>query len=485
MKKHLLEITVFLCGAIVMILELAASRVLAPVVGTSTYVWTSIIGIILTSLSLGYWWGGKLSDKKPEIRTLAFIIFLASLSTCIVSFINPYILVILSSLKLNIILTTILSSSLLFAPQSILLGMVSPYAARLSLVSINSSGKTMGRLYALSTIGSISGTFLAGFLLIPLLGTQKIIALCSLILFLISLLTFPKDFIRGFSLLIMILFTLFIDLRGFNFIEDVDSQYNRIQVSQIQNKEIGKDRVTLFVNGHPQSSVYLPEKTNAFNYVDDMDIYKQFKPKPRTALLLGGGGYVLPMKYIRDTDNLASTMDVVEIDPSITAIARKYFGLQEEPRLSIIHEDARIFLNNNSKKYDVVFGDVFNGKYALWHMTTKEAITKISDSLTEDGVCVINIIASIEGPMHQFLQSEYKTFRSIFPQVYLFVGTDNYNGNSLANLILVALKSKNIPSLETSNPKLQKILKNQWKSEIKNTLPILQDDYAPVEYYCF
>lgn len=483
MKKYLLAITVFLCGAIVMIIELAASRVLAPVVGSSTYVWTSIIGIILSSLSLGYWWGGRLSDKKPEVKTLAFIIFLASLATCIVSFVNPFVLVILSSLKINIILTTVISTTLLFAPSSILLGMVSPYAARLSLVDIDTSGKTMGRLYALSTVGSITGTFLAGFLLIPLLGSQKIVTLCSLILFIISIMVFPKDFIRGISLSILIISALVIDLRGLDFLVDLDSHYNRIQISQTTDKTNGKEKVSMLLNGHPQSAVYLPEKTNAFSSIEFLNVYKLFKPQVNSALMLGGGGYVLPTKYINENKN--ATIDVVEIDPQVTQMAKNYFGLKEDPRLTIFHDDARIYLNNNTKKYDVIFGNVFNGKYVLWHMTTKETIQKMSDSLKDDGICVVNIIASIDGPMNKFLLSEYKTFKSIFPQVYLFPATDNYNGKTTSNIILVAFKSSTVPSLETNDPLMKKIVDNQWKQEIKTDLPILTDDYAPVEYYCF
>lgn len=187
MKKVFLEVVVFVCGAVLMAFEILGSRMLGPSVGTSMFVWTSIIGVILLSLSLGYYWGGKIADKRPEAKPLAFIILLAAifivLSTLIKEPLLNFLLGMISSVKI----IAILSSLLLFSIPSVLLGMVSPYAARIKIKSVEKSGATAGYLYAISTVGSILGVFLTGFYLIPSFRLSKILILLSVILIFVSI----------------------------------------------------------------------------------------------------------------------------------------------------------------------------------------------------------------------------------------------------------------------------------------------------------
>ena len=130
MKKYKLEIIVFICGAVVMILELVGSRVLAPYVGTSIFVWTSLIGIILGSLSLGYWWGGKMADKNPNYKIFSVIILFVAILICLTALIKPIILNFFQLYLNDVRSNSIISTIILFSPASIMLGMVSPYAAR-------------------------------------------------------------------------------------------------------------------------------------------------------------------------------------------------------------------------------------------------------------------------------------------------------------------------------------------------------------------
>ena len=155
----MLEIAVFLCGAVVMVIELTGSRVLAPYLGTSLVVWTSLIGIILASLSIGYWWGGRLADRRPEARLLGRIILLSAFATAFMVLIKTFVLGFLQARSGGLHLAAMSATLLLFAPPSILIGMVSPFAVRLKLEDTQTSGQTAGKLYAISTIGSISGTF--------------------------------------------------------------------------------------------------------------------------------------------------------------------------------------------------------------------------------------------------------------------------------------------------------------------------------------
>ena len=175
MKKTLLELIVFICGAVVMIFEIVGSRILGPYIGTSIFVWTSLIGIILASLSLGYWFGGKMADKNPSYKQLAWIIIIAAFFIGLTITGKDSLLNLLSRQFTGIRIQAVVSTIFLFAPASVFLGMVTPYAVRLKIKDVQSSGRTVGNLYAISTIGSIIGTFLAGFVLIPFLGTNNIL----------------------------------------------------------------------------------------------------------------------------------------------------------------------------------------------------------------------------------------------------------------------------------------------------------------------
>lgn len=167
LSKYILEVVVFLCGMIVLIFEIVGSRVLAPYFGTSTFVWTSLIGVILTSLSFGYSIGGRLADKKPDIHLLSKIVLFSSFAIiAMILMRDPLLTYIFHSIE-SIKIGSILAAVMLFFPASVLMGMVSPYALKLKIKNLSTTGATAGNMSALSTAGSISGTFLAGFYLIP------------------------------------------------------------------------------------------------------------------------------------------------------------------------------------------------------------------------------------------------------------------------------------------------------------------------------
>ena len=182
MKRFTLEVVVFICGAVVMAYEIIGSRMLGPYVGTSMFVWTSIIGVILLSLSVGYMWGGRIADKKPRADILSVYIFIAGLFIILSTFIKDLLLDFLLSSISNVKIVSIVSSLLLFTIPSILLGMVSPFAARIKMKTIEKSGSTVGNLYAISTVGSIIGVFLAGFYFIPTFKITSILLLLAIAL---------------------------------------------------------------------------------------------------------------------------------------------------------------------------------------------------------------------------------------------------------------------------------------------------------------
>ena len=180
--RAVLPLIVFVSGAVVMVFELAGSRVVGPYFGTSLFVWTSLIGIILGSLSIGYYVGGRLADRVPSYERLSFILLLAAAGVTGALIFKDILLTMLQSAEVDVRTSVVLAAIILFSPASILLGMVSPYAVKLSLRELAHSGRTVGNLYALSTVGSIVGTFLAGFYLIPHFGTNRLLAILVCVL---------------------------------------------------------------------------------------------------------------------------------------------------------------------------------------------------------------------------------------------------------------------------------------------------------------
>lgn len=489
-KKYLLEIIVFTIGAVVMILELVGSRVLAPFLGTSIFVWTSLIGIILGSLSVGYWIGGKMADKNANYPTFAAIIFAAGILVALDALVKTPFLSFLSYFNdENIRINSIIATLVLFTPVNILLGIISPYAIKLKMKDLNNSGATVGNLYAISTIGSITGTFLAGFFLISYLGDTKILLLLSSILAAASIAAFPKNIIKTkiilFSFVAAIIplsVSLNYPFNNKDFI-NVDTLYNKVWIYSAPNPW-GDNKKTVKImklNNEPNSAMFIDDEDLVFEYTKFYRMIKHFNPDLKSALMIGGGAYSYPKDYLKKFPG--ATLDVVEIDPELTALSKKYFNLKDDPRLNIFHEDGRIFLNGTKNKYDAIFSDAFVSKSIPYNLTTKEAIQKMYDSLNVNGSIMVNIISSTGGEKSKFLRAEYATYQSIFPQVYLFTINLPSKNDDTQNIMLLALKSAAKPAFTSNDPEINGYLGHLLQEKIETDLPILTDDYAPVDQY--
>jgi len=487
MKKPLLEIIVFVCGALVMVFELVGARILGPYVGTSLFIWTSLIGIILGSLSLGYWLGGKVADKKPNYTIFATIILLAGLSVLFTAVIKDPLLNRLSYRINDIRILSILASIILFAPGSVFLGMVSPYAVKLKLQSLNQSGRTVGNLYALSTIGSIAGTFTAGFYLIPTFGTNRIVYVISLLLMAIALLTFllKRNKWGSISSVVFILFLCSIFwLRGNvnTKIVDTDTLYNRVMIYHTTDYKTGRKIKLLQINDERSSAIFPDSDELVFDYLKYYHLAAHFKPDFSKALMIGGSGYTYPRDYLKKYPDAA--IDVVEIDAQLTELAKVHFGLKENPRLNIIHEDGRTFLNRNREKYDVIFMDAFHSQFTVpFQLTTRECVAQQYAALNEGGLVIANVIATLDGVNDDYLQAQALTYAEVFPQVRFFAVDDPENKKLFQNIMIVALKDKASPNLTNPDKALNDFLSHQIQLEINEEIPVLTDDYAPVEYY--
>lgn len=484
MKNRTLEYTVFLSGAVIMTLEIVGSRVLAPYLGTSLYVWTSLIGVILASLSFGYWFGGRLADKEARLDILSFILFVAGVAILIPALAGGVILQLVSAIPFHPRWQAFLGTLILLAPASVILGMVTPYATRLHIHNLETSGRVLGSLYALSTIGSIFGTFMTGFFLLSWFGTVKILLVLALLLIFFSIFAFRDQKTKTrFGLLVLIGFVMFghsmsqqnAEAKG---IFDFDTAYNRVTVRDITLAD--RPARALLISGEYNSAMFLDGNDLAFPYSKFYRLAPHFNPSISRALMFGGGGYSYPKDFLASFPE--AHIDVVEIDPEVTQLAKEYFDLKENPRLSIYHQDGRVFLNRASGTYDVIYNDAFSSFYAIpYQLTTREALQKMYDILSPNGVVLVNVISSLTGEDSAFIAAEFKTFKEVFPQVYLFPVEDKNDSERIQNIMLVAMKSDIPPPLDSKDAELTHYLYNFWPGILDKDAMILTDDFAPVD----
>jgi len=488
----MLELVVFICGAMVMVMELVGSRILAPYMGTSIIVWTSLIGIVLGCLSLGYWLGGRMADRSPSRTALAGIILGAGLAIGGAAMFNAPLLNLLQRTMPDIYTGSMVATVLLFALPSVLLGMVSPYAIRLRINELSTSGALVGRLYAISTVGSIVGTFLAGFVLVSFLGSSTTLLVVAMVLALTSILAAPsflKAGVAGAAFLATLLALTLSSRAGLAEIgmADVDTIYNRIIVTTGHDLVTERPIRTLSTNpGGFQSAMYLDDELElTLRYTRFFDLGRHFAPQLSDALMLGGGAYSYPRYLLAQEPHVH--MDVVELDPGMTEIARRWFGLRDDPRLSIFHEDARTYLQrlqSEGGQYDLALVDVFNSHYSIpFHLTTQEAAHGLRAVLRDDGVVVINTISAIEGHAGRLLRAQIATLRQAFEQVLVFPVREPGDGQIVQNVILVALATNQSPSLTSADPHVQAMLDHAWTEEIPQDVPPLTDAFAPVDRY--
>lgn len=492
LKRSVLETTVFVCGAVVMVYEIIGSRIVSPFIGTSTYVWTSLIGVILGSLSLGYWLGGRVADKKPDAKILALVVFVAGGAISVTILIKDVILAAVTSLSTGLEIKSLIAAVLLFAPASVALGFVTPYAVRLKMRSVSDAGKTVGRLYALSTVGSIVGTFAAGFVLIPFVGSVRTLYLLAGSLLVLSLAIAPFAFTKtSFAVITMLVFGVVGSELAFNYqlrvkrVHDFDTEYSRVQIFEATDEKTHRPIRGMATDPYfVQSVIYLDGDDLYSRYSRYYHLIRYLRPDFRTTLMIGGAGFIFPQKYLQTYPD--ATIDVVELDPLMPDIARDYFRLTPDPRLKIVNEDGRLFLNRApTGAYDAVLMDAFGSLFSVpYQLTTIEAARHVDRVLDSDGIVIFNLGSAITGSRNRFLQAELATYRAVFPSVHLFKVNGEKKDDDVQNLMIVACKTEcRFDETPISDDETGGLLANRYAENISLDVPLLTDDLAPVEYY--
>jgi spermidine synthase len=427
LNRRLLLLVVFISGMTSLGVEFGASRLLAPYFGTSLYVWGVLIGLVLVYLSAGYVLGGRLADRFPRPEVLYQLTAWAGLWIGVIPLASYPILLFslrgFATLSAGIVLGTLLAVLALFAVPVILLGCVSPFAIRLLLKSVESGGNTAGAVYALSTAGSILGTFLPVFWFIPSYGTRPTLVGFSVALLLVSILgLWPrKRLYLAFAAAVFLAWLLL--PAGIKppeqgrLLYEKESAYHYIQVVQVD------DRTELILNeGQAVHSIYQPDVTQGTGGPWDYFVIgsafrpaQAEEPRPRRVAILGLAGGTTARQL---TAAYGSDVDItgVEIDPDILQVARTYFHL-DQPNVHPVVQDARYWLATTGGTYDLVAVDAYRQPYIPFHLTTREFFQLARDHLAPGGAVVVN--AGRTRTDYRLVDAIASTMGSVYPSVYL------------------------------------------------------------------
>ncbi|HKU75761.1 MAG TPA: fused MFS/spermidine synthase [Pyrinomonadaceae bacterium] len=506
-----LKVVVFVSGAVLMGLEMTGSRILAIHFGSSIYVWGAIIGVFLAALSIGYYSGGMLADRRPSFYPLNALLLIAGGWLMVIPFYANPVCRLLLRFNPGERLGPLLATLILFGGPSVLLGMVSPYAVRLAAQTVERIGNVSGSLYALSTFGSIAGTLLTAFWLVPALGVRTLLQILGVCLLVLPLIVVPWSrkkagvaaaIVLFASILIVLSYIRAVPAQGV--IYEGDSAYHYIKVVDDNQRNIRYLQFNNYIEGAIDLN---PPYDTRVSYTNAFHLARIFNPKPKNILIIGGGGGIGARKFVTDDPNV--TVDLVEIDQRVVDLGLKYFHLEPSNRLRIHVEDGRSFVRRSQTKYDLVILDAFTiGGQIPFHLTTREFFNEIRQTLSPDGVVLANINGTMRGRRSRIMRSEYKTLGTVFPNVYLFPHLQETERRPNAildqdrprSIILIAVNGgerwtkESVMATATQLEQSRVVLTPTFLEDAQqffearlptDDVPLLTDDYAPVDTMVF
>ncbi len=504
LSEKTLQAVVFTSGASVMAVEMTGLRLLAPHFGTSLLVTTVLIGTLMGFLALGYRVGGKLADRHPTLQALCRVTLLASGLILLIPLIGRPMLdaagAVIRPLVTGATLSeprvaaaTVIGGALgvlgLMAAPVTLMGMVSPWAIRLAVRGVEGSGAAAGRLYALSTFGSILGSFLPALVLVPLLGVQRTYIAVGVVFAMVSALGALRGATKALppALAASLLLLPPGSVRSMaGVVEEQESLYHFIQVVEEPYGDCPKAAHLYLNEGVGVHSVKCPEvgkETRGFwTYTAAAALWLDDPPALREVLIIGLAGGTIARQLLEVYPE--AHVDGVEIDGAIVEVGRKYFDL-DDPRVRPIVMDGRVYLGATEARYDLVLIDAYRQPYIPFHLVTVEFFREVAEHLNEDAVLAVNV-ASVRGVSQSLAAMIYATMRAVFPQVIVVHATQS-------NDILIATTRAKDPRTgvqhlaETPSAvgfdTIRKRLPKRVAEEVEGwaEAAVLTDDDAPVE----
>lgn len=494
-----LGLVCFFAGAAIMVVEISAFRLLAPYFGNTIYTSTALIGVILVAFSVGGYLGGRLADKHPALGLIGWLLAGASVLTLFIPGLHSVFSDWVSN-SLGVINGPLVISLILFALPGILLGAVSPASVRFYSLTQKDThvGVAAGTISMLGSLGSFVGTFASGFFLISTFGVRNIFLGAGLVLLLLALASFwlgrstsKPQVPVSVAALIAAIIGLTAEkpvLQGVTVLHERESVYHHITVY-----ESGPEQRLLALDSTQEGGMNPKTGGLILAYQEYWKLALLREPaEVRSALFIGAGAFGMPENVSRDFPQ--ATVDVVEIDPEVIDVGRKFFRLDEHPNVNAHAADARRFLSlSGERKWDMIFGDAYNGQHAIpSHLATREFFQLIADHLEPKGVYIMNIIASITGPKAELSGGMLATLRQVFPYVETFDAAALSDflrpppSSRERNIILLAAKEDLRPLVVdhyvAPNSWQQKMLKTRLPSgSFPRSEYVFSDDYNPVD----
>lgn len=486
-----LGISCFLAGAAMMVIEICAYRLLAPYFGNSVYTWTALIGVILIAFSAGGYLGGHLADRKMALDLLGWLLAGSAVLTFFIPALHAVFALSLSARGL--IAGPVIISLLLFATPGVLLGAVSPAAVRFYSLTLKDThvGAAAGTISMLGSLGSFVGTFLSGFFLLSTFGVRSIFFGTATLLLVLAVIAFflAKNSLKQQAPVILSgVFAFLMSVLSApqpkpGVIFEHESFYHHIEVSEQQDGNV--TRRVLQLDSTMEGGMDAKTGELILPYQEYWKLALLRDPaKVSSALFIGAGAFGMPENVSRDFPEAA--VDVVEIDPQVIEVGRKFFKLDDYPRVQAHAGDARRFLlQSEGKKWDLIFGDAYNGiRQIPPHLATREFYQQIADHLEAKGVFIINLIAAVNGPKAELTAGMLTTLHQVFPSVEAFaVG---YRHEETQNVILMCsredLKPLIVERYATPNSWQGRLLRTHVPA---GTVPrsdvVFTDDHNPVD----
>lgn len=418
MPRLPLYCTVFSGGGVLMALEILASRILAPHFGNSVYVWGSIISVFLAALSVGYYFGGRIADRKPDLSGLAWMVLLAAASVGVLLVVGPRLASTFGELTDGSPWGTLVAAAVLFIPPSVLFATLSPYAVRLAARDLDRLGGTAGRLYAVSTVGSLLGTLGCTFGMIPYLELGSSLALLLAVTsatVLVPAVSAPKSerapvvLALALALLVAAVVVRPEPPRVAGLVYERITPYQTLRVvDDGEVRVLESDRVR-------HGAIRRTDGEMVLAYGRALPSAFLLSPEIESVLVVGmGAGSIAD--YFRSRIP-GMEFDFVDVDPAVPEVARRFMGFEEGPGARVHVMDGRRFLETTGRAWDLIFTDAYIGLSVPFHLTTREYLELVRDHLTPRGVFVLNLAAGIR---HPFSRAMARTVAAVFPRVYLF-----------------------------------------------------------------
>jgi spermidine synthase len=414
-QQRALYLLVFLAGVGTLATEICASRLLAPYFGSSTIVWANLIGLVLASLSLGYWLGGKLADRRPEPRLLGTIVLAAALLVALTPFLaRPFLDLSVEGLddvSEGAAIGSFLGTLLLFAPPITLLGMAAPFAIRLALADVAHAGEVAGRLYALSTIGSLLGTFLSALVTIPLIGTQRtMLGSAALLAVGGALLVRRRWLVVAAGMAALLAVPPGVVKASPGLIYETESRYQYVQVIERSSGA----RYLQLNEGIAVHSVWRDDEVLTGGVWDTfLALPALLGREPRRVAVLGNAGGTVARAFGRFYPR--TEIDGVELDPTVSDVGFRFFGMADNPRLHVHDADARPFLRSTSGRYDLIYVDAYRPPYVPFYLATQEFFRLVRSRLEPGGMVALNVATVPDD--HRLAEGIEATLKSVFPSV--------------------------------------------------------------------